>query len=100
MKTDEKTEYELFPEISGSRNRLIVSAARILISRPSKDSNNIDFIPTIFEDKNRRVRVPVVGSMKAERRAKERNHARKVMMCSQLRTIRLAVLGKRVNNRG
>ena len=38
--------------------------------RPSKDPNDIDFIPTIFEDKKRRVRVAAVGSMRAERRAK------------------------------
>ena len=72
MKTSGKPGYEPFPEISGSRSRLIVSAARILLikGRPSKDPNDIDFIPTIFEDKKRRVRVPAVGSMRAERRAK------------------------------
>ena len=54
----------------------------------------MDFIPTIFKDKKGRVRVPVVGSMRAERRVKERNCVRKAMMRSQLRTIWLAVLGK------
>ena len=44
--------------------------------------------------KIRRVRVSVVGSMRAERRVEERNRARKAMMRSQLRTIWLAVLGK------
>ena len=108
MKTNEKPKYEPFPEIGRSirsirsinrfpkwqRSRPIVSAARISLTRPSKDSNDIDFIPTIFEDKKRRVRVSVVGSMRAERRVEERNRARKAMMRSQLRTIWLAVLGK------
>ena len=44
--------------------------AHFVKGRPSKDPNDIDFIPTIFEDKKRRVRVPAVGSMRAERRAK------------------------------
>ena len=44
--------------------------AHFVKGRPSKDPNDIDFIPTIFVDKKRRVRVPAVDSMRAERRAK------------------------------
>ena len=59
MKTSEKPGYEPFPEISGSRSCLIVSAAAcISLSRPSKDLNDIDFIPTIFEDKKEEFEYP------------------------------------------
>ena len=43
--------------------------AHFVKGRSSKDPNDIDFIPTI-ENKKRNVRVPTVGCMRAERRAK------------------------------
>ena len=44
--------------------------AHFVKGRPSKDPNDIDFIPTIFKDKKRNLRVPTVGSMRTERRAR------------------------------
>ena len=44
--------------------------AHFVKGRPSKDPNDIDFIPTVFKDKKRRVQVTAVDSMRAERRAK------------------------------
>ena len=69
MKTSEKPGYEPFPEISGSPSNCLC-VAHFVKDRLFKDPNDIDFITTIFEDKKRNVRVPTVGSMRTERRAK------------------------------
>ena len=44
--------------------------AHFVKGRPSKDPTDIDFILTIFKDKERNVRVLTVGSMRTERRAR------------------------------